>query len=311
MENIQGAIGCANISVLMPVLAIVVVSLLLNIHFFVRWKRRDRLVLSEEEIMQLQLAQEQFPSEERTEELVEVKKKKPLFGRLRKRRRENYENDDHVENNEKNHQEVVCESDTHGKRKEESIEMVEITDIPSVADIKAAEEDGYTVDVHLDVSRRPAEAETPRIADFFQTTDDEDDLIAPDPSNAAQMPAEVDTLRIADFFKATEEGKDDSASESSGTPRNPAVVEPPRIADFFTTTDEETDDTAHAPPDTPRSSTVAEPPRIADFFVPDDETDGEGSGRESMDSEHPLVSHYVERMDFQGKGDSDDEPVLK
>ena len=295
----------------MPVLAIVVVSLLLNIHFFVRWKRRDRWLLSEEEIMQLQEAQEPFPSEESTDEPVEVKKKKPLFGRLRKRRREKYENDDHIEENEKNSQGTVCDSDARGKHKEEPIEMVEIQDIPSVADIKAAEGDDDTAQVHLDVVHRPVEAETPRIADFFQTTDDENDLIAPAASDEAERPAEVDPLRIADFFKPTDEGKDDSASESSGTPRRPAVVELPRIADFFTTTDEETDDTAHAPPDTPRSSTVAEPPRIAEFFVPDDETDGEGSGRENMDSERPLVSHYVERMDFQEKDDSDDEPVLK
>lgn len=299
-----------NISVLMPVLAVVVVSLLLNIHFFIRWKRRDRWVLSEEDIMQLQMAQEPIPFEERTEERVEMKKK-PLFGRLRKRRREKYEND-HVEENEKNHQEIVYDSDIHGKHEVENIEMEEIADIPSVADIKAADDEkDETASAPSSAARRPAVAEPPRIADFFQTTDEENDDIAPAPSNAACRPAEVDTLRIADFFKATDEAKDETASESSGTPRRPAVAEPPRIADFFTTTDEETDDTAHAPPGTPRSSTVAEPPRIADFFVPDDETDGEGSGRESMDSEHPLVSHYVERMDFEGKDDSDDEPVLK
>ncbi|XP_020615883.1 uncharacterized protein LOC110053911 [Orbicella faveolata] len=183
--------------------------------------------------------------------------------------------------------------------------MEEIQYIPSVADIKAAEKNDDTAHASSDEDGRPAVREPPRIADFFQTTDDENDLIVPVPSNATHM------LRIVHFFKANDKRKDDSASESSGTPRRPAVPEPPRIADFFTTTDEETDDTVHALPDKPRSSTVAEPPRIADFFAPDDETDGEGSGRESMDSEHPLLSHYVERMDFQGKGDSDDEAVLK
>jgi len=309
-ENPQGKVGCANISVLMPVLAIVVVSLLLNIHFFIRWKRRNRMELSEEEIMQLQAALEPVAFDERTEEPVEVKKKTPLLGRLRKRRRGKNENDHHLEENEKNHPETVCDSDSHGRHREEPIEMEDIQDIPSVADIKAAEKNDDTAPAPSDEDRRPAVLEPPRMADFFQTADDESDLIAP-PSNVAQEPPEEDTLRIADFFKANDERKDDSASESSGTPRRPAVAEPPRIADFFTTTDEETDDTAHAPPDTTRSSTVVEPPKIADFFVPDDETDGEGSGRESMDSEHPLVSHYVERMDFQGKDESDDEPVLK
>ena len=261
--------------------------------------------------MQLQLAQEPVGFEVRTEEPVEVKKKKPLLGRLRKRRRGKNENDHYLEELEKNHQETVCDSDTHGRHKEEAIEMEEIQDIPSVADIKAAEKNDVIVHAPADEHRRPGVSEPPRMADFYQTTDDENDLIAPAPSNEVQEPPEEDTLRIADFFKGNDERKDDSASESSGTPRRPAVAEPPRIVDFFTTTDEETEDTAHAPLDTPRSSTVAEPPRIADFFVPDDETDGEGSGRESMDSEHPLVSHYVERMDFQGKDDSDDEPVLK
>ena len=51
-------------------------------------------MLSEEEIMQLQEAQESVAFEERTEEPVEVKKKKPLLGRLRKRRREHDHNID-------------------------------------------------------------------------------------------------------------------------------------------------------------------------------------------------------------------------
>ena len=294
----------------MPVLAIVVVSLLLNIHFFIRWKRRDRWE-EEEEIRQLQAVQEADAFEETTEEPVEVKEKKRLFGRLRKRRRGNNENDHHLEENEKNHPETVCDRDEHGRHKEQPIELVEIQNIPSVADIKAAEKNDGAVHAPSDADRRPAGPEPPRIADFFQTTDDENDLLAPAPSNAAEIPPEEDTLRIADFFKANDERKDDSASESSGTPRRPVVAEPPRIAEFFSTTDDEADETAHAPPDTPRSLTAAEPPRIADFFVPDDETDGEGSGRESMDSELPLVSHYMERMDFQGKDDSDDEPVIK
>jgi len=289
----------------MPVLAIVIISLLLNIHFFIRWKKRDRMELSEEEIMRLQESQESVSFEESTEEPVEVERKKPLLGRLRKCRRGKYENDHHLEENKKNHQETVCGSDSHSRHKEELIEMEEIQYIPSVADIKAAEKNDDTAHASSDEDGRPPVREPPRIADFFQTTDDENDLIAPLPSNATHM------LRIAHFFKANDKRKDDWASESSGTPRRPAVAEPPRIADSFTTTDEETDDKAHAPPDTPRSSTEAEPPRIANIFVSDDETDGEGSGRETMDSEHPLLSHYVERMDFQGKYDSNDEPVLK
>ena len=272
-------------------------------------------MLSEEEIMQLQEAQESVAFEERTEEPVEVKKKKPLLGRLRKRRREH---DHNIDENEKTHQEIVCDSDTHGRHKEESIEMKEIQDIPSVADIKTAEKNGDTVHASSDEDRRPAVPEHPRlgdfrfwIADFFQTTEDENDLIAPVCSNATQRPAKMATLKIANFFKANDEGKDDSASESSSTFPLRAVAEHPRIADFFTTTNDETDDTAHTPLDTSRSSTVAETSGIADFFVLDVETDGESSGRESMDSEHPLISHYMERMDFQEKDDSDDKLFLK
>ena len=272
----------------------------------------DRLVLSEEEAMQLRAA-----FEERSEETVEIKKKKRLFGRLRKRQKGKNENDHHIEENEKNHPETVCDSNTRGRHKEESIEMKEIQDIPSVAVIKTVEKNGDTVHAHLDEDRRPAVTEPPRfgdfrlwIADFFQSTGDENDLIAPARSHVTQRPAKMDTLRIGNFFKANDEIKDDSASESSSTFPSQAVAEPPRIADFFTTTDE-TDDTAHPPPDTPRSSTAAEPPRFADIFVLDEETDGESSGRESMDSEHPLISHYVARMGFHGKDDSDDEMFLK
>ena len=206
----------------MPALAVVVVSLLLNINFFIRWKRRDRWD-EEEEIIELQVVQEADAFEETTEEQV-------------------------------------------------------------------------------DAHRRLAVPELPRIADFFQSTDDENDIFAP----------EEDTLRMTEYFKANDEGRDDSASESSGIPRRREVAEPPRIAEFFTVTDDETNETAHALPDIPCSSRAAEPPRIADFLVSDDETDGEeGSACDSMDSEHPLLSHYMERMDFEGKDDSDDEPVLK
>lgn len=264
-------------------------------------------MLSEEEAMQLRAA-----FEERSEETVEIKKKKRLFGRLRKRRKGKNENNHQVEENEKNHQVTVCDSNTRGRHKEESIEMKEIQDIPSVADMKTTEKNGDTVHASSDEDRRPAIPEHPRlgdfrfwIADFFQTTEDENNLIAPVCSNATQRPAKMDTLRIANFLKANDEGKDDSASESSST-----FAEPPRIGDFFTTTNDETDDTAHAPLDT-RSSTVAETSGIADFFVVDVETDGESSGRESMDSEHPLISHYMERMDFQEKDDSDDKLFLK
>ena len=69
----------------MPVFAFTILSLLYNVHFFIRRKRQDRWMLSEEEIMQLRAAQEPVAFEERREETVEVKKKKGLFGRLRKR----------------------------------------------------------------------------------------------------------------------------------------------------------------------------------------------------------------------------------
>ena len=266
-------------------------------------------MLSEEEIMQLRAAQEPVAFEERREETVEVKKKKGLFGRLRKRWKGKNENNHQIEENETNHQETVCDSSTRGRHKEESIEMKEIQCISSVADIKTTEKIDDTVLTPTDEDRRPAVQEPPRIVDFFQTTDDENDLMALERSNATQRPAY--TLRIAKFFKANDERKDDSLSESLSTFPWPAVAESPRIADFFSTTDDETDDTAHAPPDTPCSSTVAEPPKIAEFFVLYDETDGESSGCESVDSEHPLVSHYMERMDFQGKDDSDDEPFIK
>lgn len=206
-----------NISVLMPVLAVTVVSLLLNVHFLVRWKRRDEWALSEEDIMQLQVSQQVVPIEEKSEEHVEIKKNKSFRERFRRRRRKNNENNQHIEENDQNHTDIPYERDTQDKNKQEPIEMQEILDIPSVAEIKAAEE----------------------------------------------------------------------------------------------AADEENAETAPAPSDTDRIPVDSETPRIADFFVPGDETDGETSGRESLDSEMPLVSHYMEKMDFEETGDSDDELVLK
>ena len=261
--------------------------------------------------MQLRAAREPVAFEERSEETVEVKKKKRLFGRLRKRCKGKNENNHRIDENETNHQESVCNSSTRGRHKEESIELKEIQGIPSVADSKTTKKNDDTEHAPTDEDRRPAVSEPPRISNFFQTTGDENDLMAPARSNATQRPAKVDTFRIPNFVKVNVERKDDSASESPSTFQWPAVAEPPRNADFFTTTDGETDDTVNAPPDTPCSSTVAEPPRIVNFFVLYDETDGESSGCESADSEHPLVSHYMERMDFQGKDDSEDEPFLK
>lgn len=245
----ENSAGCGIIAVLMPVLAVTVVSMLLNAHFLIRWKRRDEWALSEEAIMQLQLSQQSVPVEEKSEEHVEVKKKKPFRERFRKHRpTEHSENNQHIEEKDKNHTDILCEKDTQEKNRQETIEMQEIHDIPSVADIRAADE---------------TNVET-----------------AHAPSNLNLIPVDMDsTPRIADFFVSGDETNDETA---------PVLSDPNRI-----------------PID------AEETPRFADFFVPGDETDGDASGRESLDSEMPLVSHYMERMDFEEKEDADDEPVVK
>lgn len=245
----ENSAGCGIIAVLMPVLAVTVVSMLLNAHFLIRWKRRDEWALSEEAIMQLQLSQQSVPVEEKSEEHVEVKKKKPFRERFRKHcPTEHSENNQHIEERDKNHTDILCEKDTQEKNRQETIEMQEIHDIPSVADIRAADE---------------TNVET-----------------AHAPSNLNLIPVDMDnTPRIADFFVSGDETNDETA---------PVLSDPNRI-----------------PID------AEETPRFADFFVPGDETDGDASGRESLDSEMPLVSHYMERMDFEEKEDADDEPVVK
>ena len=237
----ETASGCGIIAVLMPVLAVTVVSILLNAHFLIRWKRRDEWAWSEQEIMHPQLSQQSEPVEQKFEEHVEVKKKKPFQERFRKnRRRDDSENDQHIKAKDKNHtaQEKNCQ---------EPIEMQEICDIPSVPDVRAANETMVeTANASSDINHIPVETDnTPRIADFFVPDEEMNDEIAP------------------------------------------VLSDPNRVL-----------------------VDAEETPRFADLFVPGDETDGDASGRESLDSEMPLVSHYMEKMDFEEKGDTDDEPVL-
>lgn len=237
----ETASGCGIIAVLMPVLAVTVVSMLLNAHFLIRWKRRDEWAWSEQEIMHPQLSQQSEPVEQKFEEHVEVKKKKPFQERFRKnRRRDDSENDQHIKAKDKNHtaQEKNCQ---------EPIEMQEICDIPSVPDVRAANETMVeTANASSDVNHIPVDTDnTPRIADFFVPDEEVNDEIAPVLADPNRIPVDAE-----------------------------------------------------------------ETPRFADLFVPGDETDGDASGRESLDSEMPLVSHYMEKMDFEEKGDTDDEPVL-
>ena len=152
---------------LIPVFTITILSLLYNVHFFIRRKREDRCMLSEEEIMQLRAAREPVAFEERSEETVEVKQKKRLFGRLRKRCKGKNENNHRIDENETNHQETVCNSSTRSRHKEESIELKEIQGIPSVADSKTTKKNDDTVHAPTDEDRRPTVSEPPRTGKFL------------------------------------------------------------------------------------------------------------------------------------------------
>lgn len=141
--------------------------------------------------------------------------------------------------------------------------------------------------------------------------DDENEEIVFVFLNVVQGLFEEDMFRIVDFFKVIDDVKDDFVFEFLGIFCRLVVVEFLRIVDFFIIIDEEIDDIMYVFLDIFCSLIVIEFLRIVEFFVFDDEIDGEGSGCESMDFEFLFVSYYMERMDFEGKDDSDDELVFK
>ncbi|XP_068726679.1 uncharacterized protein [Montipora capricornis] len=95
--------GCVNLSVLMPVLAVMMVSLLLNVHFLLQWRRRQQSLLSQEDIMRYQIAQEslEVSASEQLEE--EGDKNETCFVGFRRRRKEKEEIKERIVGNDECH----------------------------------------------------------------------------------------------------------------------------------------------------------------------------------------------------------------
>lgn len=355
--------GCVNLSVLMPVLTVMVVSLLLNAHFLIQWRRRQVWLRSEEDFLQLQMLQRSLAAnhEEQVKESSETKKKKMFGGGFKKRQKEYEESGEHIEKN-------GTDSSKHEKNKEEEIEMQVSTDFSHLQESSHAldspreqessraldsprEQDSSRVLHSLweqNSARTNDSQEIPRLEDIYRvqdisppTLDSLRDLDSPrslesprtkeipclkeilreqdsssptqDSSRALDSPRSIETPRtseiprLEDFLR-----EEDSSPRASDSPRSietPRASEIPRLEEFLGSPeikDKKHDQTAHDSSDVNRQSAVVEAPRIASFFFPGDESDNEGGERQSLNSEQPLVSHYMEKMNFE-KGNDDDE----
>ena len=299
-ENPVVETGCVNLSVLMPVLAVMMVSILLNVHFVVQWRRRQQWLLSEEDFLQLQMAQEgTVVNHEKPEEEIVVKNKnKKCFGGLRKRRKENEEIG-----------QLSDEKDDQEREKnKELIEMQEKVHIPRTQD--NAQDGPPTQDTPLSLDS-PREKGIPRLQEILRMPEispivvqesprAQESARVPDSPRTLESPRAQDIPRLEDILHVQEVSPDSPRSLDS-----PRAQDIPRLEDFLRATDdEEHGGAAPVSMDADRRSAVIESPRIADFFFAGDDSDGD---HQSVQSEEPLVSHYMEKMDFE-TGHEEEEP---
>ena len=318
--------GCVNLAVLMPVLAVMMVSLLLNVHFLIQWRRRQRFLLSEEEIYQLHLAREAIAvnHEDQEEENVEVKKKKFFGGRFKKCKKEG-------DKREKDH-ENTQDSSNLDKDKGEAIEMQESKDflntqdgscgldIPREQDSSWEKKRPWEHDD--DVTRADDNHEILRLDDILRVQetstpvqDSMNEWESPrsiDSAGTKGIPCLEDILREQDSSLPTQDHSHEL--DSPRTQESPRTKEIPRLEEIFSASEGEAKENVHdkTRPDVSgahhRSGSL-QAPRIAEFFLPSDESDAE---RQSVTSEEPLVSHYMEKMDFEKENEDEhgEEPLV-
>ena len=319
--------GCVNLAVLMPVLVVMMVSLLLNVHFLIQWRRRQRFLLSEEEIYQLHLAREATAvnHEGLEEENVEVKKKKFFGGRFKKCKKEGDKNGKDHEN--------IQDSSNLDKENGEAIEMQESKDflntqdgsrgldLPREQDSSWEKKRPWEHDDD-DVTRADDNQEILRLDDILRVQETSTPL--QDSMNEWESPRSIDSAgtkgipRLEDILREQDSSlptQDHSHElDSPRTQESPRTKEIPRLEEIFSASEGEAKENVHDEirPDVSgahRGSGSLQAPRIAEFFLPSDESDAE---RQSVTSEEPLVSHYMEKMDFEKENEDEhgEEPLV-
>lgn len=344
----------------MPVLAVMMVSLLLNVHFFLQWRRRQQWLFSEEE---MQVGQEfleandtqQMEEEERE---AEIDKNETCCVGFRRRPKEKEEIKKRIMANENCHRDDEKNEEAFEMRENASLQdtytggrdmshsspgkeippLEDILNQPEISPIakhsprslqdipctlKTAQESPRAEDTPRSLES-PKRNEVPRLEDILSHP--EISPIAKDRLQSSQdSPRTLKSLRdsprvydseraLAESSRGTEVPRledfireEETSTDVRDQPQLsdiPRTQEIPRVEEFLW--DAQTkDDNKPAPNQTEAGSADAQAPRLAEFFLPDDESDIE---RQSLDSEEPLVSHYMEKMDFE-KGSGDEEHV--
>ena len=285
-------------------------------------------MLSEEEIYQLHLAREDIAvnHEDKEEENVEVKKKKFFGGRFKKCKKEG-------DKREKDHHENIQDSSNLDKDKGEEIEMQESKDflntqdgshgldIPREQDSSWKKKRPWEHDD--DVTRADDNQEILRLDDILRVQ--ETSTPVQDSMNEWESPRSIDSAgtkgipRLEDILREQDSSlptQDHSHElDSPRTQESPRTKEIPRLEEIFSASEGEAKENVH---DETRADVCGahrsrsgslQAPRIAEFFLPSDESDAE---RQSVTSEEPLVSHYMEKMDFEKENDDEhgEEPLV-
>lgn len=305
--------GCVNLAVLMPVLAAMMASFLLNVHFLIQWRRRQRFLLSDEEIYQLHLAREATAvnHEDQEEENVEVRKKNFFGGRFKKCKKEG-------DKKEKNH-ESIQDSSNLDKDKGEAIEMQESKYFLNTQDSSREKKRPWEYD---DVTRADDNQEILRLDDILRVQ--ETSTPVQDSMNEWESPRSIDSAgtkgipRLEDILREQDSSlptQDHSHElDSLRTQESPRTQEIPPLEEILRASEGEAKENEHdeTRPDVSdahyRSGSL-QAPRIAEFFLPSDESDAE---HQSVTSEEPLVSHYMTKMDFEKANDEElgEEPLV-
>ena len=282
--------GCVNLSVLMPVLAVMMVSLLLNVHFFLQWRRRKQCLLSEEEMQVGQEFLEANGTEQMEEEVgeAEIGKNETCCVGFRRRRRKDKEeikkhiigNDNYHRDDEKSEevfemQEGTCAQDryTGGRDASQSSpgkEIPPLEDIlnqPEISPIakhspRSLQDSPHTLNT---TQESPSAEDTPRSLESPKRNEVprlEDILSHPEISPIAKdrLESPRDSPRTLKSLRDSPRVPD----IDSALPESPRGTEVPRLEDFIRE-EESSTDVRDQPQlsDIPRSQEI---PRVEEFL---------------------------------------------
>ena len=330
-----------NLSVLMPVLAVMMVSLLLNVHFFLQWRRRKQFLLSGEEIQFDQEFLEANDTEQMEEEVgeAEIGKNETCCVGFRRRRRKEKEDikrriighDNYHRDDEKNEvfemQESTCAQDSYTGGRETSQsspgkEIPPLEDIlnqPEISPIakhspRSLQDSPHTLNT---AQESPSAEDTPRSLESPKRNEVprlEDILSHPEISPIAKdrLESPRDSPRTLKSLRDSPRVPDiDSALAES-----PRGTEVPRLEDFIR--EEETSTDVRDQPqlsDIPRTQVI---PRVEEFLWDAQTKDNNKRACSqtetgSADSQAPRIADFFlpdDESDIERQSLDSEEPLV-